>query len=281
MRTRQTQKASQHNLFIEPLKLRSRADILADLRRLAGLHKDGLLGGEKMPEDARPPLPADSEQLLVYLTLPMALNYQRNSYRLWESATRTYVDNEAAWVFDPNRVAIAAPSLVRENLLKHKLALQPEKHTATWIGICKTLSEKYSGSVEYFLRRNEFSVKKILAALNGEDKKGFPYLSGQKISNYWLYVVHSYTDFKLVDLHELSVAPDTHVIQSSERLGVISLDELSAPNAQAIVSERWRDLLAGTEINPIDIHTPLWLWSRAGFPDASKALRSIARADKS
>ena len=36
-------------------------------------------------------------------------------------------------------------------------------------------------------------------------------------------------------------------------------------NVQQIVAERWADLLNGTELKPIDVHTPMWLWSRGKF----------------
>jgi len=31
------------------------------------------------------------------------------------------------------------------------------------------------------------------------------------------------------------------------------------------VSKIWRKLLEGTGIDPIDVHSPLWFWSRSGF----------------
>ena len=38
-------------------------------------------------------------------------------------------------------------------------------------------------------------------------------------------------------------------------------------DVQLIVVERWNELFKGTKYNPIDIHTPLWLWSRNGFKE--------------
>jgi hypothetical protein len=35
--------------------------------------------------------------------------------------------------------------------------------------------------------------------------------------------------------------------------------------AAKLVARTWMEILAGTAIAPIDIHTPLWLWSRSGF----------------
>ena len=63
----------------------------------------------------------------------------------------------------------------------------------------------------------------------------------------------------------IEIAPDTHVIQASVKLGVISSEEaLKADREQ--ISAAWREILEGTGIAPIDVHSPLWFWSRAGFP---------------
>lgn len=43
-----------------------------------------------MPEDSNPNFSSDEiEMRLAYFTLPMALNYQRDSYKLWESVLKT------------------------------------------------------------------------------------------------------------------------------------------------------------------------------------------------
>ena len=100
-----------------------------------------------------------------------------------------------------------------------------------------------------------------------ENKKKFPYLSGTKICNYWLYVIYQYTDRKYKNINQLTVAPDTHVIQATHKLGLITDEELNRSDVQLIVVERWNELFKGTKYNPIDIHTPLWLWSRNGFKE--------------
>ncbi len=68
------------------------------------MYENGELGGEEMPEDANPHLAKDSLENYLYFTLPMALNYQRNSYTLWESALQTYNDKETRFVFLPKFV---------------------------------------------------------------------------------------------------------------------------------------------------------------------------------
>lgn len=120
------------------------------------------------------------------------------------------------------------------------------------------------GDIRKLFSDNEYSVQKIKAYI-AKYKKNFPYLGGNKICNYWLYVMEQYTDVKFADRDNITVAPDTHVIQASERLGIISTEETSHSNVQEIVSDRWREILKGTDLVPIDIHTPMWLWSRGKF----------------
>ena len=62
--------------------------------------KSGLLGDITMPEDSHPNFEQIPKELqLSYFTLPMALNYQRDSYKLWISAKQTFEDSETRIVF--------------------------------------------------------------------------------------------------------------------------------------------------------------------------------------
>ena len=90
-------------------------------------------------------------------------------------------------------------------------------------------------------------------------------MSGTKICNYWLYVIYQYTDRKYKNIDHLTVAPDTHVCKATLKLGLISNEEFNSSNVQSIVIKRWQEILKNTKYKPIDVHTPLWLWSRNGF----------------
>ncbi|MCL2531288.1 MAG: hypothetical protein FWE40_03920 [Oscillospiraceae bacterium] len=239
-------------------KARKAAEILMQL------HRDGALGGEIMPEDANPGLPKSAEENYLYFTLPMALNYQRNSYKLWEAANQTAQDAETADIFSPMAVVEMEIDVLREKLLKHKVALQPNRHPQIWLRLCQTFTEHFDGSVNKFFSAQGNSVLQIKDYMTA-NKKLFPYLSGAKIMNYWLYVMLQYTDAAFADREHITVAPDTHVIQATAKLGLISAEDMLNPNIRLVVSELWNAVFAGTDWHPIDIHTPLWLWSRSGF----------------
>jgi hypothetical protein len=243
---------------------RKKVEILADIRKLIQLYKSGALGGEVMPEDANPGLKKHSAENYLYFTLPMALNYQRNSYKLWESAMLTYEDPDTSDIFVPARVMQMSDDVLRQKMLKYKVALQPNRHPAIWRTLCETFQSGFNGDVRAFLSSLNFTVSDIAGYMK-HNKKRFPYLSGTKIMNYWLYVLEKYADVKFRDRQNITVAPDTHVIKSSVKLGLITEEAANLPNIREKVSGLWAEILYGTEFVPIDIHTPLWLWSRSGF----------------
>ena len=242
----------------------NRTEILENVNKLVYAYRTGILGGEKMPEDENPNLDKGSKENYMYFTLPMALNYQRNSYVLWECANRMYADELARKVFDSREASHISEELLRKYLVEYKVALQPNKQPLIWKKLCETVEDKLEGDIRNLFSINNYSVKKVKEYI-ANNKKDFPYLGGNKICNYWLYVLEQYTDIVFVDRENITVAPDTHVIQASERLGIISAEEVQLSNVQIFLAERWQELLKGTDLAPIDVHTPMWLWSRGKF----------------
>lgn len=242
-------------------------EILKKVEILINMYQKGLLGGEIMPEDENPNLLIDSKENYLYFTLPMALNYQRNSYTLWKSAKATYEDEKTRFVFDPVVVINKSFEEVQFALTKYKVALQKEKQTQIWIKLCNTFVNFYKGDIRKIFENFDSDVNKIRDFIQKQAKKDFPYLSGTKICNYWLYVMYQYTDVKYKNMECLTVAPDTHVVKATHKLGLISETELNNSNVQEIVIDRWNKLFKDTKYRPIDIHTVLWLWSRNGFKE--------------
>ena len=250
---------------LQPWVQPAKDKVLESVMLLRKMHAKGLLGGAVMPEDANPGLPLHSTENYHFFTLPMALNYQRNSYSLWRAATSTFLDPETRAVFDPSLAASMDEDELRTKLLKHRVALQPNAHTRIWRRISASIVELLEADIRVLFRATHGSVAKILDFVQIQHPKSFPYLCGPKICNYWLYVMSQYSDADLIDRHSLNVAPDTHVIQATVRLGLVDPHVLSLPGAAQIVASAWAELFAGTGIAPIDVHTPLWLWSRGGF----------------
>ncbi|MEK6894123.1 MAG: hypothetical protein AABX10_01535, partial [Nanoarchaeota archaeon] len=197
--------------------------LIKDCKLLIEAYKSGRLGQTKMPEDSNPGFQSQ-ESRLAYFTLPMALNYQRDSYKLWESTLKAYNDSETRVIFDITKVASMDEGELRELLTKHKVALQPNKQTNIWKVISKTIYENF-GSFENLMKKCDSDYLKLKETIQVRLKKGFPYLSGPKIFNYWSFIMKEYGKVPLKNAHYIEIAPDTHVTQCSVLLGVITKEE--------------------------------------------------------
>lgn len=239
-------------------------DLIKMCRRLIEAYKSGKLGQTRMPEDSNPGFSdREREECLSYFTLPMALNYQRDSYKLWEAALKTFRDPETRFAFDVVEASSRSEDELRTALLMHRLALQPNKHIHTWRTIATTVQENW-GSFENLMSATDGDFLKLRQIVQTDFKKGFPYLSGPKIFNYWSFIIATYGGVYLKNRDQIDIAPDTHVTQCSVKLEVITQAEAEKLSKENI-SERWREVLKGSGIDPIDMHPPLWFWSRNGF----------------
>lgn len=237
-------------------------DIQAKCIELRKAYEAGLLGNQTMPEDTQPEFNSEEERL-SYFTLPMSLNYQRNSYALWASAKESFNDSGTKTTFSVNSVSQMGQDELRPLLMKYKIALQPNKHTNTWHSIASVVAEEW-GSIENMLASVDYDFLKLQNLIQVTHKKRFPYLSGPKIFHYWSYILGEYCGILLKNKEFIQIAPDTHVIQCSILLGVLTEEEAKRMKREDI-SARWREILEGSGLSPSDMHSPLWFWSRNNF----------------
>ena len=210
--------------------------------------------------EVNPGLEIGSRENYLYFTLPVCINFQRNSPAMWASALKTYEDESTRYVFFPELLATVSEDKIRADLTKYGLALQPNKHVLIWTTISRTLHEHYGDDPRKVIAEAHNNAAELIALLQVTHRKRFPYLSGPKLSNYWPFILSLFTDVNFKDPESISIIPDTHVLQSSVRLGLVSQ---GASPLQ--VELAWKDLLAGSGINPSRVHPVLWNWSRNKF----------------
>lgn len=234
-------------------------EIIHKIRKLKSYYEEGKIPTLAVHE-VHPDLPRNSRLNYIYFTLPVSLNFQRSSPAMWKSALETYNDEETNFLFYPEITAKKNFEDIQFALLKHKLGLQRIKHTQIWSMLSNTIYNDYESNPENILKDCQYNVGQVIQLLQKEKKKAFPYLSGAKMTNYWLYILLKYTDVKLNEINRISIIPDTHVLQCSVKLGITN--EKDSPE---IVSERWFKLLQNTDIAPVEMHPVLWNWSRNNF----------------
>jgi len=179
---------------------------------------------------------------------------------MWAAALQTWEDEATRYVFFPEKLAGAPVEQIRADLVKHKLALQPNKHTLIWTTIAKTFYEHYDSDPRKLIAAAGSDAGHLITLLQITHRQWFPYLSGPKLSNYWPFILSHYTDAQFRHPEAISIIPDTHVIQSSVQLGLVP-EGATALQVEAV----WKALLTGSGINPSRVHPALWNWSRNKF----------------
>lgn len=233
--------------------------VLEKIRRLHQAFLNGELGGP-IKHEVHPELPTGSRENYLYFTLPCCINFQRNSPALWQSALATYQDPTTNYLFSPEKIRARRPQEVRRDLIQYRLALQTNTHPNIWTSICATLRTHYESNPRNILAEGSYDVRKIIQNLQHHKKRLFPYLGGMKLSNYWLFIISRFTDAPLENVEEISIIPDTHVVQSTVKLG-LARPGVTPGAAEAI----WRPIVKKLAIHPGEMHSALWRWSRNRF----------------
>lgn len=209
-----------------------------------------------------PGLDKGSRENYLYFSLPVALNFQRNSPAMWKAALATYEDPKTNFAFFPEKSTAVTEAKLRQALTQHKLAIQLNKHTRIWQTISNTLHADFKDDPRKVIKACGNDAAEFIAFVQSH-KQNFPYLGGPKLSNYWAYMLSLFTDVRWKKPESISIIPDTHVIRSSVRLGLVK----EGTNALE-VAEAWQVLLEGSNISPSQMHSVLWHWSRSGFEPA-------------
>jgi hypothetical protein len=213
--------------------------------------------------EVNPGLPSGSRENYLYFMLPVCINFQRNSPAMWAAALKTYEYEATRYLFFPELLVDVDEATIRADLVKYGLALQPNKHVLIWITIARTLHEFYNNDPRKVIAEASSDAGELIRLLQITHRKRFPYLSGPKLSNYWPFILSHYTDVHFKHPEEISIIPDTHVLQSSAQLGLAP-----AGSTPLQVEAAWKALLKGSGINPSQVHPVLWNWSRNKFQPA-------------
>ena len=232
--------------------------VLKKVNRLIDLWESGQIP-RMHKHEVHPDVSKGSRERYLYFTLPTSLNFQRQSSSMWSSALATWEDSETNYLFFPEKVVRVDYLKIQSDLRKHKLSLQVNKHTDIWVRLCKSFNDHWEDDPRKLIVHHQSCTTRIITYLQG-NKTEFPYLNGNKMSNYWLYILDSYTDIQLRNKHKLSIIPDTHIQQCSMHLGLTT--KADKPDA---VASAWFELLQGQEIAPVSLHPVLWNWSRNKF----------------
>jgi len=150
----------------------------------------------------------------LFLTYVISIDYMTDAVKLWKRSRDTYELYPER--FTPEEILKISPRTV-ENTVKNLGARFYSNAAKTWIKISKLLVDKYGGDPRN-IAREPLEIVEIKRRL-----KEFPYLRGNKLSNFYMRVMGETGLFKVKNLDELDIPVDKQVARFTMYTGVVRL----------------------------------------------------------
>ncbi len=232
-----------------------------------------------MPEDLPPAgVTTGSLEHLLFITLTVAIDYQRDAIDLWRSSRDAFEDPLTRFLYNPQALHEAGVSKVGQDMQRHRLSKKLQKDAFIWHTIGVTFHKKWAGDPRRFLADCGWDAPTILARLqadrhpqNGRMVLDYPFLRGAKIGPLWLRMLRD--NVGIADLKGLDRVPipvDIHVARATLCLGVVK-GRYAGPLADLFerVREAWFESVGGLIVRgrpmiALDVDEPLWHLSKYG-----------------
>lgn len=250
------------------------APILYEAFRTTGIH-----GMRDMPEDEPPSgVTRGTPDHIIFLTLTVAIDYQRDAHALWDAARQTWEDPETRFLFDLTAVSEAPAEVVLPAMKKHRLSKKHTNDAKIWQTVAGSFARKWDGDPRQFLADCGWDAPTVLRRLK-EDRhrsdvrvaKDFPFLGGNKIGPLWLRMLRDNACVtNLKNLDQVPIPVDVHIARASLSLGIVngSYSGAMEPLFRQIRTA-WAESVMGLTIDgrpmiALDVDEPLWHLSKFG-----------------
>jgi len=218
--------------------------------------RKGFFQDYEMPEYIAPDnLVEGSKEHAWYLTLVISIDYMTDAVKLWRNARETYRLHPDK--FNPN-VILNLGTRTLTSLVRDLGARYPKSAAETWKKVCRTIVEKYDGDPRNITPKPS-TIRQVNARLND-----FPYLRGNKLSNFYLRAMGEKGLLNISNLPELNIPVDIQVARftaytgtlrplSDSFQGCVHKDPL-----RSLIEQTWRDAAKEIGTYPWKLDEPIW-----------------------
>jgi len=246
---------------------------------------NGILGHTEMPEDILPKgMTRGSLEHLFFITLTVAIDYQRDANVLWEVSRQTWEDSETQYLFDPEALHQTHHIKVTKDLQKYKLSKKQKKDSNIWRTVGITFLKKWNGDPTNFLENCGWDSMEILSRLKsdthinyGKPVPDYPYLRGDKIGPLWLRMLRDNVGItKLKNLEHVPIPVDIHIARATLATGVVRGQfNGNLADVFAHIRSAWFEGVKGLKVKnrnmmALDVDEPLWHLSKYGCTHRNK-----------
>jgi endonuclease III len=209
-----------------------------------------------MPEYILPRnLKEGTKEHALYLTYVISIDYMTDAEKLWAKSRGAYELYPER--FGPEGILKASPKSV-ETFVRKLGARFGSSAGKTWKTVSKVLAEKYDGDPRN-ITKEPLEVARLKERL-----KDFPYLRGNKLSNFYIRAMGEKQLFKVDNLNELDIPVDKQVARFTMYTGVLKLlseQFVGCPQEnplRSLIEEAWRDAAVKLGTAPWKLDEPMW-----------------------
>ncbi len=240
---------------------------------------EGIFGHNIMPEDLLPIWNSDltssgiekgSYEHLMFITLVVSINYQRNADQLWEAGRKTFEDEQTRWLFLPEELMNKKFDEIVDAMKVHKLSKKPEKDTKIWSDVSKSFFKVYGSNPLNLIKECDYDALKIFKKKSDlKFKQLFPYFSGNKIFPLWVRMLHDNIGLELKNIDKIPIPVDVHIARATFTTGCLTGKyEGTISNVSPQIDEAWRKTLELVNHQKLkyrlQLDEPLWHLSKYG-----------------
>jgi len=196
-----------------------------------------------------------SREHALYLTYVISIDYMTDAEKLWRNSRRAYELYPER--FKPEAIlALDKPAL--ERFVRGMGARFSSAGANTWRRISKILLDKYDGDPRN-ITKETLTIKEIKDKLDE-----FPYLRGNKLSNFYIRAMGEKELFKIKNIDELDIPVDIQVARFTIYTGILKLlsDRFEGcvheDPLRGFIEEAWRSAARTLSTYPWKLDEPIW-----------------------
>jgi hypothetical protein len=240
---------------------------------------EGIFGHKTMPEDVIPetakwgsPIPSieSTYEHLMFITLVVSIDYQRDANQLWEAGRKTFEDDETKWLFYPSQLIKKSAEDIIKSMKKHKLSKKHTQDANIWRRVSTSFLEQYDSDPLNLIKECYHDAMKIYnKKFDLRFKTSFPFLSGNKIFPLWIRMLHDNIGIKLKNMDKIPIPVDVHIARATFTTGCLNGDyEGSISDVFPKIDDAWEKTIQKVNHPKLSyraqLDEPLWHLSKYG-----------------
>lgn len=245
----------------------------------------GIHGRTEMPEDVAPKgVEKGSLEHILFITLTVAIDYQRDANALWAASRKAFEDAETRYLYDPEALHLADYRKVTKDLQKYGVSKKQQKDAHIWRTVGITFYKKWGGDPRNFLADCGWDAPTILARLKSDVHLNFgrmvpdyPYLRGDKIGPLWVRMLRDNVGITNIEgMDRVPIPVDIHIARATLALGVVRGEFQGALTVLfETIRRAWFESVKGLQVDEremiaLDVDEALWHLSKYGCTDRDR-----------